>query len=146
MISLGKLVQLGNVSNEAIEWISLAPTAAIGNQRILDFMLISIRGEESLLEFCDVLEKLIEHPALLKVVENLRNGNERCSMYFGISVFLIINVLFTICVYPCCVCVHVYLCVCAVGTKMYACICLMHKYRYCVHLIKHHTLNSHRTT
>jgi len=75
MISLGKLIKLGNVSEEVIDWISTAPTATIGNQRVLDFVIMSIKGEDSLLEFCDLLEKLIEHPALLKLVESLRNGN-----------------------------------------------------------------------
>ena len=114
MISLGKLVQLGNVSDEAIEWISLAPTAAIGNQRILDFVLISIKGEESLLEFCDVLEKLIEHPALLKVVENLRNGND-------VILYVYHCVCVCVCVCPCvCVCVSVCVCVC-----VSVCVCVM---------------------
>ena len=75
MITLGKLVQIGNVNDEAIDWISTAPTATIGNQRVLDFVILSIKGEDTLLEFCDILEKLIEHPALLKLVESLRNGN-----------------------------------------------------------------------
>lgn len=76
MITLGKLVQLGSVPDEAIDWISTAPTATIGNQRVLDFVILSIKGEETLLAFCDILEKLIEHPALVKLVESLRNGNE----------------------------------------------------------------------
>lgn len=83
MITLGKLVQIGKVNDEAIDWISTAPTATIGNQRVLDFVILSIKGEETLLEFCDILEKLIEHPALLKLVESLRNGNYN-------SVFLIL--------------------------------------------------------
>ena len=74
MITLGKLTQLGHVNEEALEWISTAPTATVGNQRALDFVIISIKGEDSLLDFCDMLEKLIEHPALLKLVQSLRNG------------------------------------------------------------------------
>ena len=75
MITLGKLVQIGNVNDEAIEWISSAPTAIIGNQRVLDFVILAIKEEDALLEFCDIIEKLIEHPALLKLVESLRNGS-----------------------------------------------------------------------
>ena len=101
MITLGKLVQLGNVHDEAIDWISTASTATIGNQRVLDFIILSIKGEESLLEFCDVLEKLIEHPALLKLVENLRNGNCVITIYMYAK-----N---NVCA---CMCVLVFACVC----------------------------------
>ena len=93
MITLGKLVQLGNVNDEAIVWISTAPTSIIGNQRMLDFVILSIKGEDSLLEFCDTLEKLIEHPALLKLVESLRNGTVMLLMY--LCSIVIIDYLFT---------------------------------------------------
>lgn len=74
MDTLGKLMQLGIVSPEKIDWISSAPKSTIGNQRILDYLLLAMNGESSMLELCDILEKLIEHPVLLKVVESLRNG------------------------------------------------------------------------
>jgi len=74
MDTLGKLMQLGNVSPEKIDWISSASKSTIGNQRILDYLLLAMNGESSMLELCDILEKLIEHPVLLKVVESLRNG------------------------------------------------------------------------
>ncbi|XP_065882545.1 uncharacterized protein [Dysidea avara] len=73
MDTLGKLMQLGNVSSEKIDWISSAPNSTTGNQRILDYLLLAMDGENSMLELCDLLEKLIEHPVLLKVVESLRN-------------------------------------------------------------------------
>ena len=89
MITLGKLVQLGYVINDdAVDWISTAPTSIIGNQRVLDFVILSIKGEDSLLEFCDILEKLIEHPALLKLVESLRNGTVMLLMYLCVAVLV----------------------------------------------------------
>ena len=93
MITLGKLVQLGNVNDDAVDWISTAPTSIIGNQRVLDFVILSIKGEDSLLEFCDILEKLIEHPALLKLVESLRNGNVMLLMYLCVVMLLMYYVL-----------------------------------------------------
>lgn len=74
MDTLGKLMQLGNVNPDKVDWISSAPNSTTGNQRILDFLILDLDGESNMLDLCDLLEKLIEHPVLRKVVESLRNG------------------------------------------------------------------------
>ena len=101
MITLGKLVQLGNVNDDTIDWVSTAPTAIIGNQRVLDFLILLMKGEDSLLEFCDLLEKLIEHPALLKLVESLRNGNCHCNVTNVVICCVITEMICYICMYIC---------------------------------------------
>ena len=80
-------MQLCDVTNEVMEWISTAPTSIIGNRRVLNFVILSfeIISNESLSELCNILEMLIYYPALLKPVRSLRNGIVAVNNYVVIS-------------------------------------------------------------
>ena len=63
-----------SVSNGVIELITSFSTPDQCNQEILNYIIYITRGDDHMMAFCKLMEKLITNPQLSKIVGALRKG------------------------------------------------------------------------
>ena len=71
MITLGRLSQTTELSDQTVNQVISCSSSEEANQMILDYIIVTIKCDSDLLEFCTTVEKLLENSA---VVEPLRAG------------------------------------------------------------------------
>ena len=72
MTTLGRLSQSIELSDQTVDQVISCSSSEESNQQILDYLIVSIKSSDGLLDFCSSLEKLLEES--LAVVEPLRDG------------------------------------------------------------------------
>ena len=63
-----------NVDPDIVELVTVVPNSEQANQIILNYVIFILTGDQQMLAFCDLMQKLINNPALSKVVSALRLG------------------------------------------------------------------------
>ena len=71
MTTLGRLSQTTELSDQIVDQVISCSSSEESNQQILDYVIVTIKRDSDLLEFCSTVEKLLETAA---VVEPLRAG------------------------------------------------------------------------
>ena len=71
MITLGRLSQNTELSDQTVDQVISCSSSEESNQRVLDHLIMKVKRDNDLLEFCSTVEKLSE---TLAVVETLRAG------------------------------------------------------------------------
>jgi len=71
MITLGRLSQNTELSDQTVDRVISCSSSEESNQQILDHLIMKVKRDNDLLEFCSTVEKLSETSA---VVETLRAG------------------------------------------------------------------------
>ena len=71
MITLGRLSQTTELSDQTVNQMISCSSSEESNQQILDYLIVAIKRDIDLLDFCTTLLKLLETSA---VVESLRAG------------------------------------------------------------------------
>ena len=71
MTTLGRLSQTTELSDQIVDQVISCSSSEESNQQILDYVIVTIKRDSDLLEFCSTVEKLLETAA---VVEPLRVG------------------------------------------------------------------------
>ena len=74
MKTLTELCDLTSVDDDIIDMITSQPTADHSNKIMLDLLIYVLKGEQHLMEFCNLMELLINNTKLSKIVDQLRNG------------------------------------------------------------------------
>ena len=74
MVTLSTLCDIFKIDEDTIELITLLPTSEQSNRMMLDYILFIMKGEDRLMNFCDLMELLINNKRLSKIVTELRNG------------------------------------------------------------------------
>lgn len=72
MTTLGRLSQSTELSDQTVDQVISCSSSEESNQQILDYLIVSIKSSDGLLDFCSSLEKLLEESSA--VVEPLRDG------------------------------------------------------------------------
>ena len=73
MITMPKLKKLLNVPDDIIADLLSYSNTVIINERIVASIIVQIRSEESLLDYCDLFEQLVDPESKVQV-ESFRNG------------------------------------------------------------------------
>ena len=73
MITMPKLKKFLNLTDKIIADLLSYPNTVIINERIVAGIIVQISSEESLLEYCDLFEQLVD-PESKVHVESFRNG------------------------------------------------------------------------
>ena len=63
-----------NVDPDIIQSIASLQSSEQANKFMLDYVILILKGDQQLMAFCDLMEKMINNPALSKVVSSLRTG------------------------------------------------------------------------
>jgi len=71
MITLGRLSQTTELSDQTVDQVISCSSSKESNGKILDYIILTIKCDNGLLDFCSTVEKLSETSA---VVETLRAG------------------------------------------------------------------------
>jgi len=71
MITLGRLSQTTELSDQTVDQVISCSSSKESNGKILDYLIMTVKKDNGLLDFCSTLEKLLETPV---VVEPLRAG------------------------------------------------------------------------
>jgi len=74
MKTLTELCELTELGEGTIEMITSQPTPDHSNRAMLDVVIYILRGEQYLMEFCNIMEQFINNKRLSKIVNQLRNG------------------------------------------------------------------------
>ena len=73
MKTINKLRLLG-VNDDALSNIINLPTTDVINDCIVSFVMIRINSDVQALQFCDVMDKLVDSKSSKTHIETLRNG------------------------------------------------------------------------
>ena len=72
MITLSRLCQLTEVSDQKVDKTISCCSAEEGNEEILEYLIFDIKNDSNLVEFCNTIEKIVgDDSAALK---SFRNG------------------------------------------------------------------------
>ena len=74
MSSLAVVCEECSVGDEIIELITSYPTPELSNQEMLNYIIFITRGDDLMMAFCRLMDKLITNPRLSKIVGALRKG------------------------------------------------------------------------
>ena len=74
MKTLTQLCGLTDVDETVIDMVISQPTSDHSNRTMLDIIIYVLKGEQHLMEFCNLMEKFINNTRLSKIVDQLRNG------------------------------------------------------------------------
>ena len=74
MITLSTLCGVVTINEEIVDLLTCIPTSELSNRTILDYIIYTMNGEDQLMNFCDLMELLINNTRLSKVVGELRKG------------------------------------------------------------------------
>jgi len=74
MITLSTLCEACNVQSEAIEMITACRSSDEANRTILNYIIFITKGDQQIMEFCNLMQKLINNPRLSKITSDLRSG------------------------------------------------------------------------
>ena len=72
MISLNRLCQLADISDQTVDEIISCSSPQEANEKILDYLIVDIKNDNSLLDFCDAIEKIVGNDSV--ALESLRVG------------------------------------------------------------------------
>ena len=76
MATLSVLCEVFKIDEDIVELITIMPTSDQSNRMMLDYILYIMKGEDQLMNFCDLMEVLINNTRLIKIVNDLRNGEK----------------------------------------------------------------------
>ena len=74
MKTVNKINQLLRLSDDVLSNLTNLPTADLVNESIIVFLMTEIKSDVDALQFCDVVENLIDTISSIDI-ELLRNGN-----------------------------------------------------------------------
>ena len=74
MATLATVCEECSVSDEVIELITSYSTPDQSNQEIMNYIIYMTGGDDHMMAFCRLMEKLITNPRLSKIVGALRKG------------------------------------------------------------------------
>ena len=74
MATLATVCEECSVSDEVVELITSYSTPDQCNQEIMNYIIYITRGDDHMMAFCRLIEKLITNPQLSKIVGALRKG------------------------------------------------------------------------
>ena len=72
MISLSRLCLLANISDQTVDKIISRSSLHEANEVILEYLILDIKNDHSLLDFCDAVEKIVGSDST--ILESLRSG------------------------------------------------------------------------
>ena len=76
MMTLNKLKQLVRLSDDVLSELTNLPTVNDINEAIISFLMIAIiKSDMHALQFCDVMENIVDSISSKSHIEMLRNGN-----------------------------------------------------------------------
>ena len=74
MMTLSTLCESFNVHPEAIEMVTACRSSDEANRTILNYIIFITKGDHQIMEFCNLMQKLINNPRLSKITSDLRSG------------------------------------------------------------------------
>lgn len=77
MKTIAKIQQLLGTSDEVLSELIEQPTAALINQKIIGSLMLGISSERNAVQFCDVMENLVDSISSTAHIEIFRNGMEK---------------------------------------------------------------------
>jgi len=84
MITLSTMCESFTVHSEAIEIITSCRSSEEANRTILDYIIYILKGDQEMMDFCNLMQKLISNPRLSKITSALRTGVECMLKYYVI--------------------------------------------------------------
>ena len=63
-----------NINPEITQMVATLQSSEQANEIMLDYVIVILKGDQQMMAFCDLMEKMINNPALSKVVSSLRTG------------------------------------------------------------------------
>lgn len=72
--TLGRLQKAVKVPEQKVESFNSAPNSDVGNEMIMSYLIGLIQTENDIVNFCDVLEKMIGDKGKCECVSDLRSG------------------------------------------------------------------------
>ena len=88
MMTLAIMCDSFTVHPEAIEMITRCRTSDEANRTILNYILFILKGDHQMMEFCNLMQKLINNPRLSKITGDLRNGT---CMYSNVRFYKLLS-------------------------------------------------------
>ncbi|XP_065903832.1 uncharacterized protein [Dysidea avara] len=73
MMTLSTLCESFNVHPEAIEMVTACRSSDEANRTILNYIIFITKGDHQIMEFCNLMQKLINNPRLSKITSDLRS-------------------------------------------------------------------------
>jgi len=82
--SLGRVTKLYPIDDALVDVIVTASCPAEGNQRLLKICMLMVHLDKHLVDFCLMMEKLIDSPKLSKIMKTFRKGTaELCALVYS---------------------------------------------------------------
>ena len=72
MISLSRLCLLADISDQTVDKIISCSSSQEANETILEYLILDIKNDNNLFDFCDALEKIVGKDSA--TLESLRSG------------------------------------------------------------------------
>ena len=72
MVSLSRLCQLANISDQTVDRIISCPSSHEANEVILEYLMLGIMSDHGLLDFCVAVKKIIGNDAT--ALESFQSG------------------------------------------------------------------------
>ena len=63
-----------NLNPKLIQAVTALRSPEHANQLMLDYIIFILSGDQQMMTFCDLMEKMINNPALSKIISALRTG------------------------------------------------------------------------
>ena len=63
-----------NLNPKLIQVVTTLRSPEHANQLMLDYVIFILKGDQQMMAFCNLIEKMINNPALSKVISALRTG------------------------------------------------------------------------
>ena len=74
MTTFGRFTKLIPLNDERADAVISAPTPEEGNQLILNICVVGVNKDKTLMEFCYLVEKLVDNPKLSTIMKVFKNG------------------------------------------------------------------------
>ena len=75
MMTLNKLKQLVRLPDDVLSKLTNLPTVNVINEAIISLLMTAIKSDMGALQFCDVMENIVDSKSSKAHTEILRNGN-----------------------------------------------------------------------
>ena len=75
MMTLNKLKQQFRIPDDVLSKLTNLPTVNVTNVAIISLIMMNIKSDMDALQFCDVVENIVDNKSSKAHIEGLRNGN-----------------------------------------------------------------------
>ena len=91
MQNINKMKQLLNPSDKLVSSLMTMSSADVANEALIGILMQRIKSDEEALEFCDIMESLVDKWQSKRTIESLRNGNyidNECTVKLSVNLII----------------------------------------------------------